>query len=289
MDEQRSAAWFEARKERVTASEVGAILGLSPFQDADDVMRRKVRDYHGAPSEFQGNIATRWGTMHESGAIIEYEMETGNKVTPTGFYEYENWFGASPDGLVGEDGLIEVKCPFGLRLEDAPVPFKTAKDQMHYWAQIQVQLHVTQRKWCDFFQWTPKGTSRERVLYDGKFVAEILPKLKAFWERYLVERENPGAYLEERKIIVDTPRAKQLMAEYDDICVSIEKAEERKKELIEAMVEITKGANAEFAGRNLTLVKKAGAISYAKAIKELLPGANLEPWRGKPSEYWVVK
>jgi hypothetical protein len=49
------------------------------------------------------------------------------------------------------------------------------------------------------------------------------------------------------------------------------------------------GADAKIAGRNLTLIKKAGAVSYSKAIKDLLPDANLDPWRGKPTQYWVVK
>ena len=58
---------------------------------------------------------------------------------------------------------------------------------------------------------------------------------------------------------------------------------------IDRMIEMTGGADAKIAGRSLTLVRKAGAISYAKAIKELIPNADLEKWRGKPSEYWVVK
>jgi len=56
--EQRSPQWFKAREGRVTGSSVGAILGLSPFMAPDDVMRRMVREYHGAEAEFQGNSAT---------------------------------------------------------------------------------------------------------------------------------------------------------------------------------------------------------------------------------------
>ena len=289
MEQQRSKEWFKARMERVTASEVGAILGYSPYRNADDVMRSKVREYHGAPSEFEGNQATQWGTANEAGAITEYEMETGNKVVATGFHEYEDWLGASPDGFVNVDGLIEVKCPFGLRHEEPPVPFRTALDQKYYWAQMQIQMHVTRRMWCDFYQWAPGGTVCERVIYDAAFIMDALPKLKAFWKQYLIERESPDAHLADKRFVVDTPRAKQLVAEYDDVCAMLEQAEARKKELIEKMAEISGGADAVIAGRNLTRIKKDGAISYAKAVKELLPGADLEKWRGKPSEYWVVK
>jgi putative phage-type endonuclease len=289
MEPQRSKAWFQARKHRVTGSEVGAILGYSPFQTEYDVMRRKVRDWVGAEPEFTGNIATQWGTTHEPGAIVEYEMETGNKVVATGFHEHHDWLGASPDGFVGDDGLIEVKCPFSLRHDGPPVPFRSASDQMHYWAQMQIQMHVTDRQWCDFFQWTPNETKCERVYRDDSFLDDALPKLYEFWKKYLIEREKPEEYLDAKKAVIDTQRAFQLMAEYDDVCALIADSEKRKKELIEKFVEMSGGVDAVIAGRNLTLVKKVGAISYSKAIKELLPDANLDKWRGNPTEYWVVK
>ena len=63
--EQRSEEWFNIRKGRVTGSAVGAILGIAPFAKQADILRRMVRDWHKAPSEFVGNIATQWGTMNE--------------------------------------------------------------------------------------------------------------------------------------------------------------------------------------------------------------------------------
>jgi hypothetical protein len=55
------------------------------------------------------------------------------------------------------------------------------------------------------------------------------------------------------------------------------------------MVKIAGGRNAVFAGRNLTLTKRVGSVAYAKAIKELMPDADLEKWRGKPIEFWGLK
>jgi hypothetical protein len=192
--EQRSEEWFKARKGRVTGSSVGAILGLSPFNKPADVMRRMVRDYYGLPSEFTGNVATEWGTLHESGAIVEYEMLTGRNVEPATFVMHEDWIGASPDGYVGENGLIEVKCPFGLRLEFAPVKFKLAKMQPHYFAQMQIQMLATNREWCDFWQWTPSDTSLERVNRDDKYIETALKGLRYFYDEYLIEREKPEKY-----------------------------------------------------------------------------------------------
>lgn len=192
--EQRSPEWFKARQGRVTGSAVGAILGLSPFAKPHDVMRRMVRDYHGLPTEFTGNVATDWGTLHESGAIAEYEMMTGRTVTPAYFVMHEDWIGASPDGYIGETGLIEVKCPFGLRHEFAPVNFKTMKQQPHYYAQIQIQLLATKRDWCDFWQWTPNDTYLERVDRDDKYIETALKALRYFYNEYLIEREKPEKY-----------------------------------------------------------------------------------------------
>ena len=156
--QQRSEEWFEARKGRVTASMVGAILGLSPYMTRDDAMRAMVREAIGEEREFKGNVATEYGTHHEEGALVEYRMETQHEVEVVGFVEFEDWAGVSPDGLIGDKGGVEVKCPYSLRNEDEPV-FKLIEEQPHYYAQVQFSLWVTGRAWWHFFQWAPKGTT----------------------------------------------------------------------------------------------------------------------------------
>lgn len=203
--EQRSEEWFKARQGRVTGSAVGAILGVNPYTKSSDVMRRMVRDWHGAPSEFTGNVATNWGTVNEAGAVSEFEMRTGHTVEPCGFYTKEEWLGASPDGLVGTSGLLEVKCPFSLRDKTTPV-FKTAKMQLHYYSQMQVQLYVTDRKICYFYQWAPNGDELEIVPYDETYMGTALKALRMFYDKYLKEREFPNAekYLDGQKITIQT-------------------------------------------------------------------------------------
>ena len=127
---QGSEEWFNARKGRITGSRVGAILGLSPFANRDDVMREMIREHFGYEREFKGNVATDWGSEHESTAIAQYERETGNLVISTGFFAYEDMLGASPDGLVLDNGLVEVKCPYSKKI-------KPLSEQPHYIAQVQ--------------------------------------------------------------------------------------------------------------------------------------------------------
>jgi putative phage-type endonuclease len=289
--EQRSEEWFEARKGRVTGSNIGAILGLDPNRTRDEVMREMVRTYHGHPREFQGNIATQHGVVHENEARDDFCYATGAEVVPASFCIHSNipWLGASPDGFVGDDGILEIKCPFGLRDHDAPVPFKTAAEQPHYYAQMQVQMYVTDRSMCYFWQWTRNDSKLETVEFDSDYMASIFPKLKEFFDEFLRQIDAPEEHLEPLRKVVDTPRALQMIAEYDDLTHAIEVAEARKKELLTEIVKAAGEKNAVFGGRKLTKVEKQGSISYAAAIKVLAPNANLEPWRGKPSSYWMLK
>jgi len=286
--EQRTEEWHAARKGRITASSVGAILGHAPYATRDDVMRRMVREWVGAEQEFEGNIATEYGTRNEAGALAEYMMETGNAVEAVGFITRDDWAGCSPDGLIGEEGGLEIKCPFGLRKDETPA-FKSIFDQPHYFDQVQFSIWVTNRSWWNFYQWSPNGTSIEKVMWSGSWQDQNLPKLRQFYAEYLAEREDPAIHLKPKRPIIDTPEARRIMDEYDQLCDAVERAEARKKELMSDMTTIAMNRDVIFAGRKLTKIEKAGAIAYAKAVKALLPDADLEPYRGKKSSYWVVK
>lgn len=285
--EQRSAEWFAARVGRVTGSAVGAILGLSPYTSADDVLRRMVREYHKAPSEFEGNVATAYGQFHEAGAAFEYTLETGMPVEECGFFKHEDWLGASPDGLIGVYGLIEIKCPYGKR-NDSPPEFKSAEDQPHYYAQMQVEMLCADREWCDFYQWSQHGTRLETVNRSESWLSEHLPLLKAFHERYVSELDNKD-HLEPRRKELYGPKAAALLDQYDDLTDAIERATERRKEVLADLVKAAGERNASINGRNLTLVEREGAVSYARVVKEHCKDVDLDKYRGKSSSYWMLK
>lgn len=277
--EQRSEAWFKARKGRITGSAVGAILGLAPYMSRDDVMRRMVREYHNQPSEFTGNAATQWGTQMEKVAIGDFEIERGHSVEDAPFVVWdEDWLGASPDGYIGDDHLIEVKCPYGLRNQNPPM-FKSIDDQQHYYAQIQIQLLVTNREGCFFWQWSPYGTQSEYVPFDPLWVNENLPKLREFYAEYLNEREhNAWKYID----------GGEVAARYQKAKAALDCAKAEMEEAKEALIAATNNEGGKIGDLTITRVKKKGAVSYQKAIKELLPDADLEPYRGKDSEYWRI-
>lgn len=288
--EQHSEEWFAARKGRITASAVGGILGLAPYMSRADVMRRMVREAHGAESEFAGNIATEYGNRNEAGARAEYEMLTGNKVTQAGFIPFEDWAGCSPDGLLddleGQAGL-EIKCPFSMR--DDAKDFKPLGEQPHYYAQVQFSMVCTGLDRWHFFQWSPKAYKLETVLQDAEWQAENMPKLRQFYAEYLAELKDPAPHLGPKRAEIDTPQAVMMVAEWDDLSEAIERAEERKKEILADAVRLAGDKNTIFAGRNLTRVERAGAVAYAKALAKYAPDADLEPFRGKPVSYWQLK
>ena len=284
--EQRTPEWHAARAGRVTASNAGALLGLSPHTSEADGFRRLVRSMHGFDSEFVGNVATEYGTFHEDGALAEYEMETGNVVFTLGFATHSDWLGASPDGIIGEDGMLEIKCPFGQRKTNPPA-FKSIDDQPHYFAQMQIQMLCTGRVWCHFFQWSPHATKLEVVERNDKWINENLVELYDIWLR--AKKADPADFVGPKRQEYDTPEAAKLVAEYDELRDAIDNANDRKKDIIARMVEMSGKRNAVIGGRNLTLVKRQGSVAYAKALAKIAPKADLEPYRGKSSESWQLK
>lgn len=287
--EQRTPEWFEVRKKRITGSIVGAILGMSPYMTRADAMRLMVREALGAEREFTGNPATEWGVANEPTARFEFELETGVTVSDASFVAHEDWLGASPDGHTDDGGLIEIKCPYYIRNDPEPV-FKSIWDQEHYYAQIQIQLFVTGCDICHFWQWAPRGHNLEIVPIYQPWLDLHLPVLRQFHAEFLHELgHNADEHLAPKRVVIDTPQAHLMIEEYDNLCEQIENAEARKKELLAEMIETSGYKNSIFAGRNLTQIHTQGNVSYAKALKKYAPNANLEPFRGKPFSFWVVK
>jgi hypothetical protein len=252
-------------------------------------MRAMVREWHGAEPEFTGNIATDYGTRNEAGALIEYQLETSYAVVPSGFIACSDWAGCSPDGLISLFGGVEVKCPYGKRKADSP--HKSITELPHYYDQIQFSLWVTSRAWWDFYQWARGMTKLERVEPDSAWRRRNIPKLQAFWEDYLIEREKPNAdkHLEPLRKVIDTPEAARMVAEYDDMTEAMERAKERRDEIRDQIIGLCSGSNSEFAGRKVTKSERAGAVAYAKVLAKYAPDVDLEPFRGKPTTVWTIK
>jgi hypothetical protein len=121
--------------------------------------------------------AMEWGTAQEPFARSRYEELTGNLVTQCGFVLHDSIldFGCSPDGLVDDDGLIEIKAPTTATymgwLLDGVVP------EQHK-PQMLCQLAITKRKWCDFVAYDPRIKYEEHQLFIRRFEPDEADILK---------------------------------------------------------------------------------------------------------------
>ena len=289
---QGTRTWFAQREGQITGSRVGAILGVSPFASRSDVMREMVREQLGAVREFVGNVATDWGTEHEDEAIERYEDYSGELVVSTGFHAHPNHarIGVSPDGFVGE-GLIEVKCPFGIRYKKVPT-FKTVDEVPHYAAQMQLQMAVTGREYTYFVQWTPHAIDVAVVVKDEGWLNGHLHTLNKFIEEFdeiVASEELSAPYLEDAETHRDDGEWLSLEEEYIAAKGSVDAAIEELAMVKEKLVESANGKKTRGDRVLVFPVQKSGSIAYSKAVKTLLPDADLELFRGKPSTTWNVR
>ena len=200
---QGSPEWFAARTGKVTASRIADLMartktGYSTSR-ANYLAELLTERLTGVSSPSYSNSAMQWGTDQEPFARQAYSAHLGVDVFEVGFVDHPEigMSGASPDGLVGNDGLVEIKCPntathIETLLGDA-IPNK-------YVLQMQWQMACTGRQWCDFASFDPRLPERmqlhvQRVNRDNglivdvevevaTFLAELDAKIKALTDRY---------------------------------------------------------------------------------------------------------
>ena len=161
---QGTPEWFAQRLGNVTASRMSDVLAKGKSGEA--VTRQKYRmqiiaeRITGLVAESFTSAAMEWGTEQEKFARIRYEADTGYFVDEAEFYTHPTikWLGASPDGLLNDTGgLLEIKCPntqthLGYLLDK--------KAPAAYINQMQTQMWVTGRAWCDFVSYDPRVPER---------------------------------------------------------------------------------------------------------------------------------
>ena len=170
---QRSPEWFEAKRGKLGASHAQAIgnqgKGLETY-----IIELMAEYFSNAEKESYTNEHIERGNELEAQARSIYEFETGNEVSEVGFVEYDDYVGCSPDGLVGDDGLIEIKCPSDKVYFQYMLDNKV--DVGYYW-QMQMQMLVTGRIWVDYVVYNPnydKSIIIQRILPDAKSQEALL-------------------------------------------------------------------------------------------------------------------
>jgi len=149
--EQGTPEWYMLRLGKLTASDAQAIgnngKGLETL-----CLEKVAEKLTGCIPEQIDNEDIARGRALEDEARASYELETGNIVQTVGFVQYDDNIGCSPDGLIGDDGLIEIKCKNNKN--HLLMILGKEIDSKYHW-QIQGQIFVTGRKWCDFVSYNP--------------------------------------------------------------------------------------------------------------------------------------
>lgn len=185
---QRSPEWYAARLGRVTASRVADVLaktksgwGASRANYASQLIVERLT---GQVAESFQNAAMQWGTLTEPEARAAYEWHANAEVKEVGFIPHPsiNMAGASPDGLVGNDGMVEIKCPSTAThietLLEGSVPAK-------YVMQMQFQMACAGRAYCDFVSFDPRVPEPMRlfvrtIVRDDEAIADIESQVRVF-------------------------------------------------------------------------------------------------------------
>lgn len=187
--EQRTEQWQLDRAGRLTASTFVDIVALTqagkPTAARAKLMRQKAFErLAGIPRHEVGSKSLSWGQDLEQAALEAYEIETGAIVTSSGFLLHPKYayIGASPDGLVGSVGGIEMKCP-----HEESVHVQTWLEGMpdEHIPQVQGNMLVTGRKWWDFISYDPRQGERfrlyiQRIPRDDAYCRDLLAKLVQF-------------------------------------------------------------------------------------------------------------
>lgn len=156
---QGSPEWFAARLGKVTASRVADVIAKTKTgpsaSRANYAAELIVERLTGTRSESFTNAAMQWGTDNEPAAREAYEFKTGVWVNQVGFVQHPRIAdsGASPDGLIGDDGMIEIKCPNTATHLDT---LDSGKPAGKYITQMQWQMACCDRQWCDFVSYDPR-------------------------------------------------------------------------------------------------------------------------------------
>lgn len=186
--EQRTESWFQARLGKVTASRIADLMaktksGYSASRDSY-MAQLTIERLTQKPTEGYTNAAMAWGVDQEPFARAAYETKTGELVTEVGFIVHPeiDQAGASPDGLVGDEGMVEIKCPESKTMIETLLSDRVPDK---YFKQMQWQMACTGRKWCDYVVFDPRMPENlqlcvRRVERDDYIIDEIKSEIKKF-------------------------------------------------------------------------------------------------------------
>jgi putative phage-type endonuclease len=171
MSEQQTPEWFADRLGKVTASRLADVMaktktGYSATR-ANYMTQLVLERVTNTRAESYSNAAMQWGNEQEPFARAAYEAHTGQMVEEVGFIQHPDieYAGASPDGLVGDDGMVEIKCPSSSTALECWLIHAQGGNPVDakYYAQMQWQMRCADRSWCDYVVFDPRMPAKAQL------------------------------------------------------------------------------------------------------------------------------
>jgi len=198
--QRNNPAWHIARRGRLTASNFGSVLNAKRITPS--LLKRLLGEY-----DLSGVKAIQWGVDNEEEAIRAFTLNTGKAVKETGiWFDSSGILGASPDGIVDDETVLEAKCPyternvtieealksrtFCLKKSESGRGYALKKEHV-YWHQVQGEMYFSRRKFCYFVVWTTKDVAILLIQRDNTWVENIL-RLLQFYHDHLFPKVVEG-------------------------------------------------------------------------------------------------
>lgn len=278
--EQGTQEWRQLRDGLITGSRVGAMMGVSPFQTRKALLAEMVAEAHG-DFKFIDAPPLRWGTENEDKCLSFAEFDLGLKFDRPDFVVNANYphLGYSPDGIDWDKSiLVDGKCPYGIR-DHAEPKFKTLKEAPHYWHQLQLGMLVCDLDEAHLYQWTPHAVYSEVCKRDPNYWETIQPEVESFMADLAEAIANHDVNGSDER---GDEAWIEAVADYKSAKAQVDHWTKVQNRCRDTLIELApNGANG--AGVKLSKIEAEGRLAYAKIVSDLLPDADLENYRGKPS------
>lgn len=299
--DQRSDAWFDWRKNGITASESPVIVGMSPYQTPWRLWAEKT-GFMERP-DLSGNPNVQRGVLLEDAVRERIAQEMCDIIEPAcAEWDHDPIFRASFDGLTSSNLPVEIKCPSERVFEDVKTNRENSKTFQLYNVQVQHQMLVADAPKGYLVFFCNDELLKFEILRDEAIIGEILTKGREFFN-CVVEKQEPELDPERDVYIPRDEDAKTwlfLARDYRnieekiaDLKAKIAMYEDQQVELKNSLKELCGNhVVVDFAGVAVRHSFVKGRVDYKKALEKsgvTLSEDQLETFRSKPSERWNFK
>lgn len=279
------------RKDRVTASRLPPLLGISPYTTRQALLRQMVREHFDDPSEFTGNAATMWGNLQEAEIIAAYELTRGVQVFLTGAEQQTfvhptmTYLAATPDGVTN-DRVIECKAPWRAL-------YTSIHERPDYAAQMQLQMEVLDLPAADLVIFRPRQPLLVDTLYrDRDWMESVLPAIDDFLREYWEVIDTPELCVPHREPLKDIRQDTEwtlAAREWLELDHLVKQLTEAKDAAAARLAELSPDKPARGSGVDLLRFQRKGNVQYKKVLEDFKVDVDLDKYRGRPAEVITVR